>query len=367
MKKKALVKKVIEKIKPTFEVQPDLTELLQKKSTVGFSFREYIKRYASESLSINKTMKYLKHFILPVLSLSYLAALYFLKGLTIEHICIVLIAGILYFIGIFSNIINKIWKFSIPLLLLAVIYDSQRYYSNYLRGTIRIKEPYLFDKYFFGIPTSSGVMTPNEWFQLHTSPILDVICGFFYISYIPLFLLVAALFYFWKSRTGTKKMSAEEITRRAPGIMWGWLLLNVLGFSTYYWYPAAPPWYVSIYGLNNPVDLTVTANLAGCARFDQIIGLPIFASFYGKSADVFGAIPSLHIAYPLIASYFAFKLGALRIFCVTFYLIMCFSAVYLNHHYILDILCGSVYALFAGVVSDYILDNFEQQEHIPTP
>jgi membrane-associated phospholipid phosphatase len=75
---------------------------------------------------------------------------------------------------------------------------------------------------------------------------------------------------------------------------------------------------------------------------------------YGRSADVFGAIPSLHIAYPLLAAFFAFQFGALRIFCFCFYLLMCFSAVYLNHHYILDIIWGSAYAL----VVDWIIYRY---------
>jgi membrane-associated phospholipid phosphatase len=66
---------------------------------------------------------------------------------------------------------------------------------------------------------------------------------------------------------------------------------------------------------------------------------------YSKSANIFGAIPSLHISYPALAMLFAFQLKSVRAFSTFFYVIMCFSAVYLNHHYILDVIWGSVYAV----------------------
>lgn len=128
---------------------------------------------------------------------------------------------------------------------------------------------------------------------------------------------------------------------------WAFFWLNLIGYSTYYWYAAAPPWYVELYGLG-PAKMDVAAHSAGCARFDQILGTHFFSEMYGRAADVFGAIPSLHVAYPLLAVYFAFQYGSLRLFCVGFYLLMCFSAVYLNHHYMLDIIWGSTYALCVG-------------------
>jgi membrane-associated phospholipid phosphatase len=51
--------------------------------------------------------------------------------------------------------------------------------------------------------------------------------------------------------------------------------------------------------------------------------------------------------------YYANRYGALRKFSLFFYLSMCFSAVYLNHHYILDILWGSTYALIVCVTLDW--------------
>jgi membrane-associated phospholipid phosphatase len=52
----------------------------------------------------------------------------------------------------------------------------------------------------------------------------------------------------------------------------------------------------------------------------------------------------------LLSMLFAFQLGSMRLFATGFYLIMCFSAVYLNHHYLIDIIWGSAYALLVFFV-----------------
>jgi len=62
---------------------------------------------------------------------------------------------------------------------------------------------------------------------------------------------------------------------------------------------------------------------------------------------VFGAVPSLHVAYPLLMLIEGFRrhrwLG--RVLLVWFYLSMCFAAVYLDHHWVFDIVLGSIYTV----------------------
>lgn len=246
--------------------------------------------------------------------------------------------------------------FLLPFIATGIIYDSMRFYADDLRGPVHVSEPYLFDKRFFGIPTARGVLTPNEWWQLHTYPVLDLITGFAYLTFIAIYIASCAYFRFWATRKGTSRMSASELRQRVPAMLWSFLVVNLLGYSTYYWYAAAPPWYVARYGLG-PARMDTPSSQAGCVRFDQLLGTHFFTEMYGRATDVFGAIPSLHVAYPLVAAYFAFRFGALRVFCVCFYLVMCFSAIYLNHHYVLDILWGSAYALGVSFIMDWIWDR----------
>jgi membrane-associated phospholipid phosphatase len=95
----------------------------------------------------------------------------------------------------------------------------------------------------------------------------------------------------------------------------------------------------------------VHASPAGAIRFDHLIGIPLMQGFYGKSADVFGAIPSLHIVYPFLAIVYGWKLRRFRFISMPYFLLVCFAAVYLNHHYLLDIFIGLGIALAVMAVA----------------
>lgn len=293
----------------------------------------------------------------------YWSILYALGGLRDDIVILTSIVLILYYIGPTAH---PLLGFLLPLFLTIFIYDSQRYYADLIRGPIHVREPYDFDKYFFGINTETGRLTPNEWWQLHTHPILDFFCGIAYIIFVPVYVVVAVLFRFYYSRKGTAIRPARSIELRSTQIMWAFFWVNMIGYSTYYWYAASPPWYAALYGFG-PARLDVQANLAGCARFDELLGMPIFLNWYGRSADVHGAIPSLHIAYPLISVYYAFRFGALKVFTVLFYILMCFSAVYLNHHYILDVLWGSAYAIAVAFSLDMYQSRSFKKKGIDVP
>jgi membrane-associated phospholipid phosphatase len=81
-----------------------------------------------------------------------------------------------------------------------------------------------------------------------------------------------------------------------------------------------------------------------------MMGLAYFTGFYGRSSDVFGAVPSLHIAYPLlmIIEGWSRRHIGLRIGLVAFYAWMCCAAVYLDHHWVVDIVLGSLYTLIVA-------------------
>ncbi len=307
-----------------------------------------LQNYPTEWASWWSTLS-LKQKLTPVILVAiYWSVLFLLNGLRDDLVIFTLLSMALYYGG---PLTLPVFEFLMPLFLTIWIYDSQRYYADYIRGPIHVKEPYLFDKYFFGIGQGEMRLTPNEWWQLNTHPFLDFICGIAYIIFIPVYVVTALLYRFYFSRTGTALRHPDSIRLRSTQVMWAFFWVNMLGYSTYYWYAASPPWYVALYGLG-PARLDVLANLAGCARFDDLLGLPIFKNWYGRSADVHGAIPSLHIAYPLISVYYAFRFGALKKSTTFFYILMCFSAVYLNHHYILDIIWGSAYAIAVAFTLD---------------
>ena len=269
---------------------------------------------------------FFKHWI-PGLAAAYLAVMYALGGPGPEHF---LLAGIALVLSVWNDDSRRLALIGLPYLLYALVYDSMRWYADYIRSPIiHVHEPYDFDLHWFGIHG----LTPNEWLQQHTSAPLDLVCG---LAYTPMFFIgesVLLSIYF----------IAKGKVRRAERFTWIFVISNLIGFAFYYIYPAAPPWYVSDHGF--AVDLSVHASPAGAIRFDQLIGIPLMQGFYGKSADVFGAIPSLHVVYPFLALIYGWYLRRFRLIAAVYFLLVCFAAVYLNHHYLVDIFLGLAIAL----------------------
>ncbi len=240
--------------------------------------------------------------------------------------------------------------FVLPFLLTGVLYDSQRYWGAAVRGVPHIAEPYLLEKRLFGVPSPNGTLTLNEWFGQHLHPFLDFIAGGAYLTFIGIFLLLAAYF----TRRINFDVDSESTPPRgswsAHAPAWSFLVVNVLGFATWFFYPAAPPWYVDTYGLDT-ILLDVPMNPARTLRFDALFGTSFFTGMYGAGSNPFGAIPSLHISYPILSVVFAMRLKKLRTFTIVFSSLVGFAAVYLNHHYLIDVLLGIVDGLVGAAIT----------------
>jgi inositol phosphorylceramide synthase catalytic subunit len=175
--------------------------------------------------------------------------------------------------------------------------------------------------------------TPHDWFLVHHSTALDLLCAVPYGTFIIAILALVVYFYF-------KDQS------RMHQLGWTFLALNLSGFVTYHLLPAAPPWYFHEHGC--VVDMTVKASEGmRLAHVDQLLHYGYFASIYGRASDVFGALPSLHVAYALLIVLCGYRVfgPVLRVTSILYFALMCFGAVYLDHHWIVDILLGIVYTL----------------------
>jgi membrane-associated phospholipid phosphatase len=121
--------------------------------------------------------------------------------------------------------------------------------------------------------------------------------------------------------------------------------------ATYLLYPAAPPWYVTDYGFG-PIPEGVVAGTASAARFYALTGLVYFEHFYGHGTDVFGAVLSLYAAFSLVVFLTARGMGfAWSAWTMGFALLVGFSAIYLQDHYLIDVLVGYAYVGMAAGVS----------------
>lgn len=225
---------------------------------------------------------------------------------------------------------RKIALALLPWLLFAVCYDSMRLYPNYKVNPIDVQPLYEAERSLFGIATAEGTkIIPGEWFSLHNCSVADFMAGIFYLCWVPVPLAFAIYLYLKGKREMYLRFS------------FAFLFVNLVGFAGYYIHPAAPPWYALNYGFT-PV-LNTPGNVAGLGRFDALTGLNIFHSIYGKNANVFAAVPSLHAAYMLVATIYAVWSHESKTTIAIFAFIclgIWWTAVYTTHHYIIDVMLG---------------------------
>ena len=91
----------------------------------------------------------------------------------------------------------------------------------------------------------------------------------------------------------------------------------------------------------------------------------VFANIYGRNANVFGAIPSLHIGQTFLAVVYSWSFRSLRIVATTFWLLVTFSAVYLNHHYLVDGVLGMLMAAITYFLMSYLFRPSRTNSHQP--
>ncbi|HEY8086818.1 MAG TPA: phosphatase PAP2 family protein [Polyangiaceae bacterium] len=226
----------------------------------------------------------------------------------------------------------------LPLALLGLTYDAMRYVEDVgiTPARVHVCDLRAIDAALFGRPG----WTVHDWFQGHPVAALDLICAVPYGA----FLFVTVAFALW--------LYAHAPREAALRFGWTFFAMSALGFVTYHVYPAAAPWYFHAHGCT--VDLATHASAGpNLTRVDQWLGVRYFEGMYGRSNDVFGSVPSLHVAYPMLIALEGWRWMRApgRVAAVVFAVWMSFAAVYLDHHWIVDLVLGWLYcgAGYAGV------------------
>jgi len=266
-----------------------------------------------------------------VFALAYLLWTSLVVGLRLDHLQFL---GFLLLMFVLHTQTRALTYSFVFFIFFWIIYDSMRILPNYEVNPVHILEPYLFEKNWFGIEFQGVRLTPNEYLRLHAHPVADVLAGLFYLTWVPV-PLGLGLYLFFRDKSRLLQFSAA------------YLFANLLGFMVYYIYPAAPPWYVDLYGDVQRFD--IPGHAAQLLRFDQLVGFPLFENMYTRNANVFAAIPSLHAAYPVVTWFYARKTGLRNFSWFVFLDILgiWFAAVYSFHHYILDVMLGAACAVLA--------------------
>lgn len=234
-----------------------------------------------------------------------------------------------------------------PIFIHNILYDSFRYIPFDWFLPIRIAEPYQLDQWLFGVKWGDQVLLFHEYLQQFSNGFLYVFSGLLY--HVHEAMIFIFIFLLWKIRS-LDLAFRFSIT---------FLFMNLLAFATYLFYPASAPWYVEQYGFLQP-DGPVFGSAAGLAKFDQLLSIQVSQNLYQLNPVVFGAIPSMHAGFAALIWLFANQVGPiLRWFFALYFFGMCFAALYLGHHYLIDLVIGVLYALIA-----YFIVEKTQRERV---
>jgi PAP2 superfamily. len=279
--------------------------------------------------------------IVAIMTLVYIGWMITMVGLRADHVYLALACVVAFFATEDSR---KVLYGFLFMILYWWVYDSLRICPNYTVNTVHIEDLYNLEKSWFGITTSEGILNPSEYFMTFDNAFLDVISGFYYLTWVPV-PIVLALYLFW----GKKRGLMLQFT-------FSFVVANILAISTYYLYPAAPPWYVAEYGFIENFDMM--GNAAGLLKFDEFFGVDLFRDMYNKNGNVFAAIPSMHSAFPVLLFYYGWK-SKVNIWASAFFFStvigIWFAAVYTSHHYIIDVICGALCAIVTIIIIECLL------------
>jgi inositol phosphorylceramide synthase catalytic subunit len=203
------------------------------------------------------------------------------QGLQIELLVVDMLATVLCVAGPRTR---RLMGVLLPFWIAGAAYLGQGALIGFRVGDIHIADLHAADRFLFGVPTSEGRIALPFFLGKHPNAFADVVTGLAYFLYLPAAMLIAGA------------LAALGDRAAAARLGWRFCLATLLGILVYLLFPAAPPWYVKLYG-EGPAVLSALPDLAGTARFDEITGLGLFAWIYSKSANVFGAMPSLHVAF----------------------------------------------------------------------
>ncbi len=216
-----------------------------------------------------------------------------------------------------------------PFILFWMSYDVMRVFGENLMRRVSVAPPWRWESALFLSP--EGVIWPfyfTHWIEKHgAAPAAQVLIGYCNLIYLSQLLVVPlATLLIWHR-------GSDLLFRR---LLWSFAVLHVLTLCIYVGYPAAPPWWVYENGFIQPTP-----------QHSMPVGFPAGSTLSGLfhlSPNRFAAIPSLHGAYPLLLTLVLALHGARTrwILASGLYAIsMWFACVFLNQHYIVDLLIGA--------------------------
>jgi len=279
----------------------------------------------------------------PAVPLAYAAVMWALGDLRPEHVLVALLIG---FLGYAHERSKRFVVEALPAIAVGYGYDLVRYAraAVLMPGRVLGCELRSLELALFSV--APGV-TPQDWFVSHHGKIFDLLLAVPYTIFVYLALIYAAYLY-------------VTDRPRMRHYLWSFAIANYISFFFWLALPAAPPWYLRAHGC--VIDLATAPSPAGLLRVDQYLGITYFREFYSRAASVFGALPSMHCAYPLLGLLTAWRVATVRTLPLhILYAVAMFSAsVYFDHHWIVDGLFGWAVAVVAVIAARKLLERWPQ-------
>lgn len=144
---------------------------------------------------------------------------------------------------------------------------------------------------------------------------------------------------------------APPTSLKSFGFAFGYM--NLVGVVIQLAFPAAPPWYKNLHGLE-PANYAMDGSPGGLGRIDELFGVDMYTTTFMNSPLVFGAFPSLHSACAVIDVLFLlWVFPKARFVWWGYALLLWWSTMYLTHHYFIDLILGAVLAFVAFTYVKY--------------
>jgi membrane-associated phospholipid phosphatase len=237
-----------------------------------------------------------------------------------------------------------------PLFVFWLGYDRLRLAQPYLLGRVTVEMPYQVERFLFGW-MFNGAAPPHaarlwlaahagEWFAVAISTAAQLI----YLSHIFLF---PCLMLYWWLRSAFFNASRERFIRHLVAFT----ILNFAAILCYLLLPVAPPWWVSLYGTAQP-----TVELVAQTDITQAMDGALVQHMIATAATWFGAVPSLHGAYPVLLWLLARRERSRGVIVLLglYGAMMWAATVVLNQHYVIDLLAGAALAGAAYLISKHL-------------
>lgn len=133
---------------------------------------------------------------------------------------------------------------------------------------------------------------------------------------------------------------APPSSLRSFGFAFGYM--NLSGVLIQLLFPAAPPWYKNLHGLE-PANYSMDGSPGGLGRIDTLFGVDMYTSTFENSPLVFGAFPSLHSGCAVMDVLFlTWLFPKYTAVWWSYASLLWWSTMYLTHHYFIDLIMGAV-------------------------